>query len=133
MSIRFDEQPGLALKAKRPSKLEPWEVWAHEEARWVDLKGAHETVVERYLMPTTNPHGRDAAAYLEEILPGCDGYHVLVVYRHPLVDDELDHDRVSLGLARSRAPFSQGSRNSPPNWSYRKSRWDRLGADDDPV
>ncbi len=133
MSIRFDEQPGYALKAKRPSKLEPWEAWSHDEARWVDLKGAREAVVDRYLMPTTNSHGRDAAAYLEEILPGCDGYHVLVVYRHPLVDGNLDYNEVLLGLVRSRAAFDQGRKTNPPNWSYRKSRWDRLGAADDPV
>jgi len=132
MSIRFDEQPKLALEAQRPSKLDPWEVWSHEEARWVDQKSASKAVVEPYLMPTTSEHGRDAAAYLQEILPDCDGWNVLIVYQHPRVEDKVSYREVQLGLARSRAEFKQGKRYPPPDWAdvTRRSIWERLMADD---
>lgn len=131
MSIRFDRQPGLTLDAKRPSKLDPWELWSHEDARWVDLKSTSKAVVDQYVMPTTNEQGRDAAAYLQEILPDCDGWHVLALYRHPVIEGKQVLGEVALGLVRSRAEFKQGKRE-PPDWANlaRRSIWERLMADE---
>ena len=133
MSIRFDRQPGLTLDAKRPSKIDPWEMWSHEEARWVDLKGASKALVDSYLIPTLNEQGRDAAAYLQEILPDCDGWHVLILYQHPIVDDKPNLGEVLLGLVRSRVEFKQGQRETP-HWTNlaKRSIWERLMRDSEP-
>jgi len=129
MSIRFDEQRGQTLEAKRPSKLEPWEQWSHEEARWVSLGRGPKVELEPYMMPAINENGRDAAGYLQEILPDCDGWHVLIAYVW-VTPTGADRE-VLLGLARSKVEFKQGRREAP-DWSNlaRQSIWERLMADD---
>lgn len=125
MSIRFDEQRGpstmLPLEVKRPSRSHRWYKWVPLDAEWKDLGSDALAFVGGYTLhtdPEVVPH--TAAVYLEEILPSCDGWHVMVAYRW--VEDR----EVYVGLVRSRAAFTRGSRQAPP-WAFiRRPALDRV-------